>query len=125
MPLFVLAVAFVVSGAAGLIYESTWTRYLSLFVGHDAYAQVLVLVLFLGGMSAGAWLGGRWSPRSRSPLLGYAAVEAAAGGIGLVFHPIYLALTGWAYASVFPHLGAGIGGDLIKWAIAAILLLPQ
>ncbi|MEP6744934.1 MAG: fused MFS/spermidine synthase [Gemmatimonadota bacterium] len=125
MPLFVLAVAFVVSGAAGLIYESTWTRYLSLFVGHDAYAQVLVLVLFLGGMSAGAWLGGRWSPRSRSPLLGYAAVEAAAGGIGLVFHPAYLALTGWAYASVFPHLGAGIGGDLIKWAIAAILLLPQ
>ena len=45
---------FVLSGAAGLIYESIWTRYLGLFVGHDAYAQIIVLVIFLGGMSLGA-----------------------------------------------------------------------
>ena len=44
---------FVLSGAAGLIYESIWTRYLGLFVGHDAYAQIIVLVIFLGGMSVG------------------------------------------------------------------------
>ena len=34
---------FVLSGAAGLIYESLWARYLALFVGHTAYAQILVL----------------------------------------------------------------------------------
>jgi spermidine synthase len=45
---------FVLSGAAGLIYESIWTRYLGLFVGHSAYAQVIVLVILLGGMSLGA-----------------------------------------------------------------------
>ena len=45
---------FVLSGAAGLIYESVWTRYLGLFVGHGAYAQVIVLVIFMGGMAAGA-----------------------------------------------------------------------
>jgi len=45
---------FVLSGAAGLIYESIWTRYLGLFVGHGAYAQIIVLVIFLGGMSLGA-----------------------------------------------------------------------
>ena len=49
-----LALIFVLSGAAGLIYESIWSRYLGLFVGHSAYAQVIVLVIFLGGMSAGA-----------------------------------------------------------------------
>ncbi|MCY7379733.1 MAG: hypothetical protein LH467_10400 [Gemmatimonadaceae bacterium] len=49
--LFFLCVIFVLSGAAGLVYESIWTRYLGLFVGHGAYAQVLVLVIFLGGMS--------------------------------------------------------------------------
>ena len=49
-----LYLLFVLSGAAGLIYESIWTRYLGLFVGHDAYAQIIVLVIFLGGMSAGA-----------------------------------------------------------------------
>ena len=47
---------FILSGAAGLIYESIWTRYLGLFVGHSAYAQVIVLVIFLGGMSLGAAL---------------------------------------------------------------------
>jgi hypothetical protein len=32
---------FVVSGFAGLIYESIWTHYLKLFLGHAAYAQTL------------------------------------------------------------------------------------
>ena len=37
--LIFLCVVFVLSGAAGLVYESIWTRYLGLFVGHSAYAQ--------------------------------------------------------------------------------------
>jgi hypothetical protein len=35
-----LVVPFALSGAAGLIYESTWSRHLDLFLGHSAYAQV-------------------------------------------------------------------------------------
>ena len=31
-----LYAVFILSGAAGLIYESIWTRYLGLFVGHSA-----------------------------------------------------------------------------------------
>ena len=54
-----LLAAFVLSGASGLIYESIWSRYVGLFVGHNAYAQVAVLVIFLGGMSLGAWLTAR------------------------------------------------------------------
>ena len=125
MPLLVLTLAFVISGAAGLIYEATWTRYLSLFVGHDAYAQILVLVIFLGGMAIGAWYGGRWGARLRSPLLGYAAVEGVAGVIGLLFHPMFVLLTGWAYDSLFPSLAGGPFIDPAKWLIAALLLLPQ
>ena len=49
-----LYLLFILSGAAGLFYESVWSRYLSLFVGHGAYAQVIVLVIFLGGMALGA-----------------------------------------------------------------------
>ncbi len=33
---------------AGLIYEVIWSRYLALFVGHSAYAQVLVIAVYLG-----------------------------------------------------------------------------
>ena len=123
--LVVLALLFILSGAAGLFYESVWSRYLGLFVGHNAYAQVIVLVIFLGGMAVGAMLAARWSERIREPLFGYALVEAAAGLVGLFFHDVYLGVTGWAYASVFP---ATAGSPLLlvsKWGIAALLILPQ
>jgi len=42
---FVLTAAFILSGVAGLVYESIWSRYLGLFVSHSAYAQVIVLVI--------------------------------------------------------------------------------
>jgi hypothetical protein len=37
---------FAASGFSGLIYESLWTRYLGLVLGHAAYAQSLVLAIF-------------------------------------------------------------------------------
>ena len=49
-------VFFCLSGFSGLIYESIWTRYLKLFLGHAAYAQVLVPAVFMGGMGVDAWL---------------------------------------------------------------------
>ena len=56
--LLALYALFFLSGAAGLIYESIWTRYLALLVGHSAYAQILVLTIFLGGMAVGSFLVG-------------------------------------------------------------------
>src|SRR5688500_12007117 len=84
------------SGAAGLIYESIWTRYLGLFVGHDAYAQIIVLVIFLGGMSAGAMAVSRWTARLKEPLYGYVAIELVVGWSGRMFHAVFAATTGWA-----------------------------
>src|SRR5215212_7071705 len=104
-----LYLIFVLSGAAGLIYESIWTRYLGLFVGHSAYAQVIVLVIFLGGMSLGALLVGRRSERLRQPLLWYAGVELATGLIGLVFHDVFVAATDFAYTTLFHAIGLGAG----------------
>jgi hypothetical protein len=46
---YIYYILFTVSGFSGLIYESTWTHYLELFLGHAAYAQSLVLVIFMGG----------------------------------------------------------------------------
>ena len=40
---------FFVSGFCGLIYESVWAHYVKLMLGHAAYAQTLVLVVFIGG----------------------------------------------------------------------------
>jgi spermidine synthase len=116
---------FALSGAAGLIYETIWTRYLGLFVGHSAYAQILVLGIFLGGMSIGALLVGRRSDRLHEPLVWYAAAELLVGIIGFFFHDIFRAATGFAYATLFPMLGVGTSVTIAKWSIAALLILPQ
>jgi predicted membrane-bound spermidine synthase len=123
--IIVLYVAFVLSGAAGLIYESIWTRYLGLFVGHDAYAQIIVLVIFLGGMSVGAMGISRWSERLKDPLYGYVAIEFAVGCIGLFFHEIFQGVTGWAYQGIYPALAGSWTLTAAKWAIAGSLILPQ
>lgn len=121
-----LLVVFMVSGAAGLFYESVWSRYLSLFVGHAAYAQVITLVLFLGGMAIGAVLVSRRTDRIRDPLYAYALVELVVGVLGMVFHDaIYLPVTTWAYDTVFPGLAGGAGLTAVKWSLAGALLLPQ
>src|SRR5882672_4078384 len=39
VPRSVFFLLFTVSGFAGLIYESIWSHYLKLFLGHAAYAQ--------------------------------------------------------------------------------------
>ena len=119
-----LVAVFILSGAAGLIYESIWTRYLGLFVGHSAYAQIIVLVIFLGGMSLGAHLVGRWTSRLRSPLLWYAGVELLVGVLALVFHDAFVSVTASAYDVMFPSLG-GVTLVAVKWVIASALILPQ
>jgi len=123
---FLLYAVFILSGAAGLIYESIWSRYLGLFVGHSAYAQIIVLTIFLGGMSLGAWLAGKRSDRLKEPLIIYAFLELAIGAIGLVFHDVFVWTTALSYDSIFPMLaGSPVALTIVKWTIASVLILPQ
>ena len=123
---FLLYAVFILSGAAGLIYESIWSRYLGLFVGHSAYAQIIVLTIFLGGMSLGAWLAGKRSDRLSEPLIVYAFLELAIGAIGLVFHDVFVWTTALSYDAIFPLLaGSPILLTIVKWTIASALILPQ
>ena len=116
---------FVASGFAGLIYESVWTHYLKLYLGHAAYAQSLVLIVFMGGMALGSALCARVSTCIRHPLLAYAAIEAAIGACALVFHELFVAATGWSYATLLPALGLDWLALAAKLAVACALILPQ
>ncbi|MEO7403170.1 MAG: fused MFS/spermidine synthase, partial [Burkholderiales bacterium] len=124
---------FTVSGFAGLIYESIWTHYLKLFLGHAAYAQTLVLALFMGGMAAGAWIASRYSARIGNLLRGYAIVEAIIGLVSIAFHTVFVATTDAAHASWLPAIGSALGSGawsttgitIAKWTLAGLLILPQ
>ena len=121
----VLFALFALSGFCGLIYESIWAYYLKLFVGHAAYAQTVVLVVFIGGMAIGAWAAGRMAARTPNPLLAYAIVEAIVGLFALAFQWIFATTTDWAYASLLPALCSADGICAPQWLLAGLLILPQ
>src|SRR5690606_9584473 len=114
---------FVVSGFAGLVYQSLWSHYLGLVLGHAAYAQSLVLAIFMGGMALGAWGAARLGLRWRRPVLAYAAAEAAIGVLGLAFHPVFVGYTRLS-EGVLAALGDGLAAQLYPWLSAALLILP-
>src|SRR3954470_8982802 len=125
MPRAALYLLFTASGFAGLIYESIWTQYLKFFVGHAAYAQSLVLVVFMGGMAAGAAWCARRSARMANPLTTYAGVEALVGLAALVFHATFVAVTDWSYESLLPALGNEWLALGAKIFVSCALILPQ
>jgi predicted membrane-bound spermidine synthase len=120
-----LLLIFTLSGFSGLIYESIWSHYLKLFLGHAAYAQVLVLAIFMGGMAIGAAAASRFTLRWGRVLVGYAVVEAVIGVTALLFHGAFDALMRFSFASVIPGLGSGAMVYAYKWGLASILILPQ
>lgn len=122
---FVLLLLFVLSGIAGLIYQSIWSHYLGLVLGHAAYAQTLVLGIFMGGMALGAWLASRYSQKWRHLILAYAIIELAIGAMGLAFHGVFVAYTDFSQQTVLPMISSAALAHVYQWATASLLILPQ
>lgn len=122
---FIYFVLFAISGFSGLIYESIWTHYLKLFLGCAAYAQTLVLIIFMGCMALGSWLTGKYSIKIRNLLLVYAVAEGIIGIFALVFHSIFIHSTNFVYFSLIPHIDSVFLVRFIKWTLAALMIIPQ
>ncbi|MCB0311555.1 MAG: fused MFS/spermidine synthase, partial [Bdellovibrionales bacterium] len=75
------------TGSAGLVYEVTWHRYLANLIGSQARAAAIILAVFLGGLSVGYILFGRFS-HNRSPrtlIRMYAWIEILIGAWACLF----------------------------------------
>ncbi len=116
---------FTLSGFSGLIYESIWTHYLKLFLGHAAYAQTLVLAIFMGGLTIGSWLCSRYSVRWKNLLIGYAVAEGAVGLFALVFHNTFDQAVQISYARIIPPLHQVAIVNAYKWTLSTLMILPQ
>src|SRR3989440_11916108 len=75
---------FLVSGAAGLIYEVVWARLLKDVFGVTAYAVATVLAAYLGGLALGAWLLGSRADRETHPLRFYGFLELGIAATALL-----------------------------------------
>ncbi|MDR2578702.1 MAG: fused MFS/spermidine synthase [Chitinispirillales bacterium] len=116
---------FFISGLSGLIYESIWSQYLKQFLGHAGYSQMLVLVIYMGGMALGAWIAALRVPRMKNLLLAYAVVEIALGIFALAFHDLFIRYLNISFTTIIPALGNPLPIALYKWTTASVIILPQ
>lgn len=123
-----LALLFFASGAAGLVDQVAWLRYLSLVFGNTTLATATLLAVFMAGLGLGAWLFGRLADRTPRPLTLYALLEV---GIGLfaIFSPRFFDGMTEVYVAVTRATSGGGGGEawsfaLLRIGLAALCLLP-
>jgi spermidine synthase len=119
----VLAI-FILSGAAGLIYEVVWSRQLVLVFGNTTQAVSTILTGFFGGMAIGSFVGGRIADRVRRPLRLYGAIELVLVVVVLLT-PITFRLLHEVYRGIFPAIeGQVVLLALIRFGLAVLALAP-
>ena len=91
-PALAVACLYFLSGLTGLVYEVTFSKYLSYVFGATAYASSAVLVAFMGGLSAGAVLVARWDARIERRFFFYGAAEILVG--------CFCAVSPWLFAAI-------------------------
>jgi spermidine synthase len=120
---WIFLIAYTCSGLAGLVYEVTWTRLLTLYIGHTTAAASAVVAAFLGGLAIGAAVGGRIATASspRRALKIYVGLEVAVAVCALLlpfelkrFEPVLR----WAYQD-----GSGAAFPLIRILSCIVMVM--
>jgi len=115
---------FILSGAAGLVYEIVWSRQLVIVFGNTTQAVSTILTGFFGGMAIGAWLGGRLADRVRRPLRLYGMLELVLAVIVLLT-PLTFRLLHELYRGAYPSLAETPGAlALLRFGLAVLALAP-
>lgn len=108
-----------VTGASGLIFQVTWQKYVSRLLGSDNIATAIILGTFLGGLSLGYFLCGKFSLRIKNHFKAYAFLEGIVGIWCILFPQIFTAVDAltrsWSFA---PPMGI-----LVQGIVCAALLM--
>ncbi len=118
-----LALAFLLSGSAGLIHEVVWVRLLGHVFGVTAFAVGTVLAAFMGGLAVGAFLAGRRTAGLAHPARVYAWVEFGIGLFSLAVPLLLAALEpvyGWGWRRF--HASFAVF-SVVRFVLAGGLLL--
>ncbi len=86
----IYTLSFLLSGAAGLVYQIIWVRMLSLVFGNTVYAVSMVISGFMAGLALGAYYWGKKADKAQKPLRTYIFLEigiaiSALGASWLIF----------------------------------------
>lgn len=113
--LSLFASLFLISGAAGLIYEIVWERLLELYFGVTMVSVTLIVSAYMAGLGVGSLIGGRVARHFKNTLFLYGLLE------------IGIALFGLVSPNVIVWIGRAMAGapyTLVFLVSFAILLIP-
>ena len=122
--LYLIYIFFTLSGFIALIYESTWSHYLKLLLGHSSYGQILTLCIFMGGLGLGAFIAGKRAKRLKNPLYFYAVLELFIGIGGLFYHKAYLIITNLYFALASSYSMSPFTLNLLKITLITLITGP-
>jgi spermidine synthase len=125
----ILALCFLLSGFAALVYQTAWTREFAFVFGTSELAVATVLAAYMAGLAAGAALAGRLAPRVRRPVLAYGLLELGVALSALAVPLLVRGATALLLAAFGeqPSLPDARAGAISLFTLAssfAILMLP-
>lgn len=125
LPFGATVALFVASGAAGLVDQVCFSKYLSYVVGSTAYAVSAVLAAFMTGLALGAHLGGKWAARFKRPLYAYGMLELVVA-VAVVVTPLEFEALTSLYASLARKAPDSVALlSALRWLVAlAIVIVP-
>lgn len=104
----ILMALFMLSGAAGLVYEVVWVRQLTLVLGASTHAVTVILAAFMSGLGIGSWFLGRYADRLDDKRLAKCYVLAEVGiGLFAVVLPGLLVLNKRLYVAFHENIVSG------------------
>lgn len=105
LTLYLFAALFLISGAAGLIYQIAWERLLSLHFGVTMVSITLIVSAYMAGLGIGSLLGGRIARNLNNALLYYGLLEIGIAVFGVLSPQIIVrigeSMAGSSYVTVF------------------------
>lgn len=122
-----VALCFLLSGFAALLYQTAWMRQFSIAFGTSELAVATVLAAYMAGLAVGAALAGRWVGRVRRPVLAYGLLELGIA-VSALLVPTALGLAADLRVSLLggqPELptGGALGHSLFYLICAFVILM--
>lgn len=120
----IVLIAFVLSGAAALIYQITWIRPIQFLLGSTTYTISIILAAFMGGLAIGSyWIAKRIDTIKNLPRA-YGLMELGIGIYGVLLLSIFQLAPGvynslyWLHGNFYMFMGV----QLVL--VMSVLLIP-
>ena len=112
------------TGAAGLIYEVVWFKFLGTIFGVTTLATSTVLAVFMGGLAIGAAIAARVGDRWERPLFAYGVLETVLGVLAALV-PVLLPPANRVFVFFYDALDPSLLVlSILRAVMSALVLLP-